>query len=158
MDLSESSQSALEVPPPLILCMSFFVFSTFFRFTVPNFSVNTECSHKLVWLAEWFMLFKDQSTNDKCWLPNLGKRFTSPPRKTFLLIMDNTAKVTEMIHAAIGDHSNYQHTEYGERKNTSRSMHAHELLYEWAKQAAAPNEQWQRLKAWRQHKCSLEVA
>lgn len=32
-------------------------------------------------------------------------------RRFFLLIMDNTAKVTEMIHAATGDHSNYQHFE-----------------------------------------------
>lgn len=90
MDPSESSQSALEVPSLLILCISIFAFSTFFFcFTVLNSSAqNSLCTN-------WFGYQNDScSFSTSRWqmlAAKSGKWFIFPPRKMFFVIMDNTA-------------------------------------------------------------------
>lgn len=84
------------------LCISFFAFFTSFCFTVLNFSLNTVLAP-----TDWACRMIHVIEGPQILVAKSREKFTFPPCKTFWLIVDNTAKVMEMIHAATGAHSNY---------------------------------------------------
>lgn len=126
IDVSESSQSAIDVRSLLISCISVSLFLPFYVFDgadcLSKYSLNN---------TNRFGLNKDSRLKAN-WLQTSAitcrKKFTFPAHKVLLLFMDNTAKLTEVMNAVTVDHSTVRISTLNQVKS---AMHING--YEWNK-------------------------